>query len=367
MNLKRFTPGLALLVGIVLSVACLGQDAFETMRRSTVRISAPGSLGTGTAVSQTSESLYLLTNQHVAGNAGDSVEIEFFFEGSESRKIPAKVVYAVNGQDYEIDVAVLKVELAELGDYRPTIARLAPPDFEEYVGPIYSVGHPAGNWPTAFEGRIEENDDKTFTFTPRPASGRSGSGVFQIHDGEPIYIGMVGWRSFTVDPNNGQFDGFGSGSGWGKATKLSAILAAIRGEEVSSRPFVCLGDCEPCPAWPGNELTDDEESRQLLKKRRRPGVIMPTPEPEPVPDEEPDADVESLPKDWPFLNLPKRKSEDELSETVDETVTQANRFLVRARDFCIDHKSQAATGGVGFLFGFLIGFYSSRQNAKAKQ
>ena len=174
---------------------------------ATVRVLGPDGSPAGTAVvvGNDGQTLVLATCGHVVrkGKQGDgpihqTMAVECWRDGFRSTAQPARVTAA--GLPGDLDAGLLGVSVAVFGGSPPPQVPLAPTGFQLQPGQtIISVGCAMGSWPTVFRGHVvqmsaEEQAEVplgSFAFTPGPAPGRSGSGVFALYQGQPVLVGIL--------------------------------------------------------------------------------------------------------------------------------------------------------------------------------
>lgn len=183
----------------------VGSD-LEQLHSATARLrAADGGTGTGTAFDVSNGYVFLVTCAHVA--TGDSMQVEWFYRGHQSKALPGRVLW----RDGNADVAVVMVPVSALGGVVPPVIPLAKPDYVvEPNASVYTVGSANGVWPTGFEGHARGYDQMGLTFTPPPQNGRSGSAMI---DESGQIVGVVRARSESQ-----------SGS-YGIATPVQALYA----------------------------------------------------------------------------------------------------------------------------------------------
>ena len=182
----------AVLAVAVLAAAPAHADNLDHLHASTLRLTAPnGDRGTGTVFIARGTDLWILTCAHVA--TARRLEAEFYFEGHQSRPIPARLLW----RDEPTDLAVVHVDASPLAGHLPAVTRLAPPDRRVERGDrLRTAGSAKGAWPTGWVGHALGYADGDLHFIPPPASGRSGSAV--IDDSGRI-VGVVRARSQNGD------------------------------------------------------------------------------------------------------------------------------------------------------------------------
>lgn len=266
---------IAALLSITLAGVCAA-DSFKTISRATVRITAEEAndryrVGSGTVI-ENDGGVEILTNEHVAGSEGENVSVEFFLRGSESEPVSGTVSWS----DTTRDLAIITVDESELGKYRPPEIEVAE---RLLYGHFVTMGCPNGTFPSAFNGRFTGDYlDNMATFTPRPASGRSGSGIFYIENGEPLLVAVVRARQIYMplrkDKALAPFDGIYSDDGLGFAVPISEYFAAKNAVHI----YDAKRDIAETQRRIFPNLDDDETEQNLIwqpdQPEEKPNYIM---------------------------------------------------------------------------------------------
>lgn len=210
-------------------------DVVELSSASVVQII--GEYGNGTGFVLDADAGMVITNAHVTlGNAEVGVAL------SESYKVRGAVVY----EDQVADVAVIGVNPAAVAG-RPSLA-LDPDAYQaSRVGdPIVAMGFPLGAGVVASTGIIARKGTRTFITDANVNAGNSGGPIFRL-DGS-----LIGMTTFLQSS--------GAGAGLGGALTASAVLAAIRGVDLT--PEVALSadslPTMPLDAFPRSVLDNAE-------------------------------------------------------------------------------------------------------------
>lgn len=158
------------------------------------RINSGSSYGSGTAVHDDGNSIYVLTNAHVVGNSR-SVNVEFFKFGRKTLPMSGEVIWRKFARDTDVDFAIVKINKSYFGDYPPRIIPFAPDGHKLQNGDyIASAGCPEARWLAVWEGYVLQDANSRFYFTPPPLGGQSGSGLFTNIDNKVYIIGVITWR-----------------------------------------------------------------------------------------------------------------------------------------------------------------------------
>ncbi|MCA9177047.1 MAG: trypsin-like peptidase domain-containing protein [Planctomycetales bacterium] len=218
-----------------LGATALAGDTHDLCRAATVRVRNGSSLGTGVVFRSSEDYIYVLTNAHVAGTRlGTRVECEFWRHGHQSRPVAGETVVVAYAPQAYRDIAVVRIVRRLLDGYLPPVVPIADPNEQADYRRLFSVGCASGRWPTAFEGfalRRNSSGGDTVHFVPAPASGRSGSALFDVQGDEPRIVGLVAWRS--SDEGDHGLDGRGEKHGYGIAMTHHEVWAGLRGEQQS--------------------------------------------------------------------------------------------------------------------------------------
>ena len=182
LELLKTNPRLSLVALLVIVlVAVLALAACGDPIDATVRLSAGGTLGTGTVFRDDEEGVWILTCRQVVGS-NRTMQVDLWRNGWQAT---TQVTGQVRSVGTQTDSAVVFVPASALGDYRPPVIPFA--TRRGQVGDtILSVGCPNGTWPTMFRGHLIKSDlPGCLSFVPPPAGGRSGSGILK-EDGAAI-------------------------------------------------------------------------------------------------------------------------------------------------------------------------------------
>jgi len=214
--MRRIVKRLLAIVVLVIALAMIAGrcEGATDIIDATVRVLGPDGAPAGTAVvvGNDGRSLLLATCGHVVrqGKQGNgpphqAMAVECWRDGFRSTAQPARVTAA--GLPGDLDAGLLGVSVAVFGGSPPPQVPLAPSGFQLQPGQtIISVGCSMGSWPTVFRGHVvqmspeeqAEVNPGSFAFTPGPAQGRSGSGVFALYQGRPVLVGILYGQSKTL-------------------------------------------------------------------------------------------------------------------------------------------------------------------------
>lgn len=138
--------------------------------------------GTGTAIREDDDYVYVITAGHVVAKE-KFVDVYFFHDKKVSEAIEAQVLWnRFNYEFTEEDLCMLRVAKEDFGDFPlPTIIPLMEKgtkiDREE---PIISVGCPLGFAASNWTGRTVAHLDDLIPFVPGPLKGRSGAAICDV-------------------------------------------------------------------------------------------------------------------------------------------------------------------------------------------
>tara|TARA_R110000824_G_scaffold6161_1_gene28275 strand:- start:5147 stop:5779 length:633 start_codon:yes stop_codon:yes gene_type:complete len=191
----------SLLVAILLLFASpvVAKADLEDVSKATCKVYSDEGTGSGVVFLENEDYYYILTAAHViVGNDGivdNQLEVEFFVNGFQSRKMIARTDVSFYFPATTTDVAVLKMAKVELGQYpKPSVIPLA--NSSEKISSndvVLTYGCPQGRWPSGQVGHVTSYRADGMTIKPYPTSGRSGSGVFD-ESGQKI-LGIVIWKN----------------------------------------------------------------------------------------------------------------------------------------------------------------------------
>jgi hypothetical protein len=228
---RALAPYLAALAATCLfGAAGPAAAAIEDCLDASCRISTNDGSGSGCVFEISGGRVYVLTAAHVVGRQTE-VRCEFWRQGHQSQPLPGRVIARVD--DNRCDAAIVAVAQSQFGGLLPAVIPVAPRDFVLASGqPITSAGCAGGAWSTAWKGHVLGYSGPDLHFVPAPASGRSGSAIF---DGEGRQIVGV-LRARTV--NNSE----------GIATSLQSLYAAL-GKGSAQGPAVVAPAARPLQRW----------------------------------------------------------------------------------------------------------------------
>lgn len=206
-------------IGLFFSLFNSASAKFLTLNEigeASCRIIASDAMGSGTAIAQDKQYIYVLTNAHVVGNS-QSVTCEFFRYGRKTSPLAGQVAWRAYSDRRVLDFAVVKIPKSLFGSMPPRVVPLASPTHivnkDDYIA---SAGCPQGRWLQLWEGHaLSTGSQSRVLFTPPPLGGQSGSGVYTIIKGHTYLTAVLTWR---VDENKGG------------AIHISNFWKAIRGE-----------------------------------------------------------------------------------------------------------------------------------------
>jgi len=188
---------IAILLFFVAPVAAKAD--LEDISKATCKVYSDEGTGTGIVFLENEGYYYILTAAHVVfgndGLADNQLEVEFFVNGFQSRKMIARTDITFYFPATTTDVAVLKMAKMELGQYpKPSVIPLAKSNEKISSNDvILTYGCPQGRWPSGQVGHVTSYRSDGMTIKPYPMAGRSGSGVFD-ESGQKI-LGIIIWKN----------------------------------------------------------------------------------------------------------------------------------------------------------------------------
>ncbi len=222
-----------------------------------------GAAGSGFAWANDGEHVWVMTNRHVVGSTvGRTVWTTWWNGGHQSDKIPMELVKV----DSRFDVAVGKIEVAAFGKYIPDTIPIGTEDVKaDQV--IWTAGSPNADWATATQGRVikgltcSTGEQTSFTYTPMPRFGRSGSAIYNADHSE-----VVGLCYLRVN---------GKGQAYNTLVMRSVLPEGVEAKHMLPwREIHCQGQCKPQPEpetpWPTKKPEEKKPE--------------PPPEPEAIPE-----------------------------------------------------------------------------------
>jgi len=143
-------------------------------------VSTPSGLGSGVCFQQDESNFYFMTNAHVVGQY-KNIKINFWRAGVKSIDVSGNVIWRKWQRDTDIDLAIIQVPKISFGAFPPRVIHPVNKDFKFRANDYFvTSGCPRGSWLVGLEGNIEKVEDHKIYFTPPPADGRSGSGLFAV-------------------------------------------------------------------------------------------------------------------------------------------------------------------------------------------
>lgn len=194
---------------IALALASLGSSAFgvdfrraqpyrmEDVFDASCRVMVRGAAGSGTFVGVAEDSpnvARILTNYHVVTNEVN-VTVDFWTNG-EKQTIKGQVVKRAYDANMPADFAIIAVDANELKRVvDPPFVALGGRDARPSANAFFlSCGGPKGWAVKAWKGKtLGYYSGQTAVFQPHPVPGQSGSGIFEVVDGELFQTGIVTW------------------------------------------------------------------------------------------------------------------------------------------------------------------------------
>lgn len=249
---------LSFVCGCFCSLSATGNDeakVFEQIAHASVRIYArDGGLGSGSIFYKSENEILILTNAHVAGRQGQQVNVEFWYQGRLSKKVPGLVTTSVLNNKSDHDFAVVSIRSQDVGNYFPLIEpiALAQADFVPDFSKIFSAGCPQGTWQTHWIGHGTGvlGANQAVKFVPMPANGRSGSAIYQLTDEGIVQVGLITYR--TKNPGK---DGSSETDGEGIAQTI-AHIRKLTELSMDTSGFPDVVDDEQFEAVPVQECPD---------------------------------------------------------------------------------------------------------------
>lgn len=208
---------------------------WEDAHAATFRVEVNGARGTAVFIGcpkDRPDVAVFLTNYHVV-TKNNEANLTSWGDHLQ-RSIRGKVVWRAYDINRPWDFATLEADAATLKrEIDPPYIQIAGPGVKPGRGAkILSAGCPDGRFAQAWGGSIVDYyDEKTAVFTPPPVPGQSGSGIFEVIDGELYQVGVLTWL----------FGEKGRDDSTGGAIPISNLYDAARGVSpagVTSEPAV---------------------------------------------------------------------------------------------------------------------------------
>lgn len=199
------------------------EDVFD----ASCRVVVSGAAGSGTFVGVAEDSpnvARILTNYHVVGR--ENIATVDFWSNGEKQSLKGQVVKRAYDASMPADFAIIAVDATELKRIvDPPFVALGGRDAQPGLNAFFlSCGGPKGWAVKAWKGKtLGYYSGATAVFQPHPVPGQSGSGIFEVVDGELFQTGIITWII-------GQE---GDDSATGGAIPISNLYRAFQGGNVS--------------------------------------------------------------------------------------------------------------------------------------
>lgn len=184
-------------IAITLLIAITAHaEILRQISEAACRVVAGNQAGSGTAVFEDQDNVYVLTNAHVVSGY-NTATVEFWKYG---RKVPTplsgRIVWKQQNDQYGIDFAIISIPKSSFISL-PNIIQFVPSNITLQSG-MYAVtaGCPRSQWLSIKEGYLRGfNSSGTIYFKPVAEDGQSGSGLFINLNGEPRIVGVITARN----------------------------------------------------------------------------------------------------------------------------------------------------------------------------
>lgn len=166
----------------------------DDVHAASCRVNVSGARGSGTFIGCDGGQAYILTNYHVVTNAS-SASVDFWSNGDQVN-LRGRVVWRYYDENMPADFALIAVDADELeAKVDPPFVALGGKDARPGDNSfIISAGAPKGRFVQSWRGRVVDYyNGSTALFQPPPVPGQSGSGIFEVVDGELFLVGVLTW------------------------------------------------------------------------------------------------------------------------------------------------------------------------------
>jgi serine protease Do len=168
------------------------KEAVDRFGEGVVLIKNPSALGSGFIIR---EDGHVVTNAHVVqGETQLTVTVYKKVEGSIEKKVFEKVkILAVNPF---VDLALLKIDPAELGDTKLTKVYLGNADDVKVGNSVFAIGAPQGFERTVSEGIVSttNRENKGMVYIQTTAQVNPGNSGGPLFDRKGQVVGVVAWK-----------------------------------------------------------------------------------------------------------------------------------------------------------------------------
>ena len=235
-----------------IAILCASTTYGQAVLDAVCKVHAGNSLGTGTCVDISQDIAFVFTNYHVSGAVGRTVTCQFYKDGHQSIEVPGKVVWAAFKQNDSVDMAMIAINMNQLGTYRPKVIKFGDPSKQLPArATIATVGCPEGKWPAYVKGHVIKNSNGVYYIKPPVENGRSGSALVDFET--QTIVGIITWRSGDTY------------TGVGMAQDLQTIFQAMQGRASYSNRKPAMfwaktgSGYQFMPAWKHSHLPEPEE------------------------------------------------------------------------------------------------------------
>jgi hypothetical protein len=222
--IKKTILALAITLSMIVSA---GANIMREVSESACRVSSGGASGSGTAVHEDEQYVYVLTNAHVVDN-NRTATVEFWKYGKKvPQPIPGQIVWRRKNDSANVDFAIIAVSKSSLPSM-PRIINFAPQGLNIGIGSyVITAGCPLAQWLSIKEGSVLRITDGEIIFRPVAENGQSGSGLFTRFNGKTYIAGVVTARTGQSSSSRDQ-NGFDINNG--VAYRIERVRQALAGQ-----------------------------------------------------------------------------------------------------------------------------------------
>jgi len=190
-----FRKTIITLAFLLIFVSNASANILRNVSESACRVIAGNQCGSGTAVYEDNENIYVLTNAHVVSSYPQAT-VEFWKYGKKTNPIVGNIVWKRNSIQSGVDFAIIQVSKSRFTSL-PRIIYFLPTEhaIKETGTYILTAGCPRSQWLSIKEGYVVQIDSRDLKFRPVAEDGQSGSGLFTVVSGKVYIAGVVTART----------------------------------------------------------------------------------------------------------------------------------------------------------------------------
>ena len=228
-RLKMFNKRILLpllLVGLLTPIVNAKPTKILDLYYSCCRVRVSGAAGSGTCIGEKGDNYVFLSNAHVRGNSSTGV-VEMWPAGN-LKTMQGTWTWKKYEGGMSVDLAILEVPKSQFEGWKPVPLKIADYDLQlQQNSYIFSIGSPRAYYSLAWNGRVYEVNNATFTFKPVSIGGQSGSSILanvwnkETKEYDTKIVGVLTWSTGNL----------------GAAQRHQVVLDAIAGRVAHFEPI----------------------------------------------------------------------------------------------------------------------------------